>query len=100
MRKAIALLGLAAGLAPIAMAADITGYIIDEKCSSIKAMRGDVDCANKCIKAGSPAVLVTDEGKIYKISDQAKVVPDAGKKVMLTGKLSGDTINVSKIKVL
>ncbi|HEY7392210.1 MAG TPA: DUF5818 domain-containing protein, partial [Bryobacteraceae bacterium] len=63
-------------------------------------MRGDVDCANKCLKAGSPAVLVTDEGKVYKISDQTKVVADAGKKVTLSGKLSGDTIDVSKVKVL
>lgn len=100
MKKAFALIGLAASISTVAMAADVTGYIIDEKCSSVKSMRGDVDCANKCIKAGSPAVLVTDDGKIYKISDQDKVIPDAGKKVMLTGKLSGDTINVSKIKVL
>jgi hypothetical protein len=100
MKKAFALIGLAASFSAISMAADITGYVIDEKCSSVKSMRGDVDCANKCIKGGSPAVLVTDEGKIYKISDQAKVIPDAGKKVTLSGKLNGDTINVSKIKVL
>lgn len=100
MKKAFALMGLAASLSVCAMAADITGYVIDEKCSSVKAMRGDVDCANKCIKAGSPAVLVTDEGKIYKISDQEKVIPDAGKKVMVSGKLNGDTIDVSKVKVL
>jgi|SRR5215469_14589176 len=100
MRKAFVLLGLAASLSVCAMAADITGYVIDEKCSSVKAMRGDVDCANKCIKGGSPAVLVTDDGKIYKITEQDKVIPDAGKKVTLTGTLKGDTINVSKVKVL
>jgi Protein of unknown function (DUF5818) len=100
MKKALALLGLAASFSVVAMAADITGYVIDEKCSSVKSMRGDVDCANKCIKGGSPAVLVTDDGKVYKITEQDKVVPDAGKKVMLTGKLTGDTISVNKIKVL
>jgi hypothetical protein len=100
MKKVFALVSLAASFSAIAMAADITGYVIDEKCSTVKSMRGDVDCANKCIKAGSPAVLVTDEGKVYKISDQTKVVPDAGKKVMLSGKLNGDTIDVSKVKVL
>jgi hypothetical protein len=100
MKKLFALVSLAASISTVAMAADITGYIIDEKCSSVKSMRGDVDCANKCIKAGSPAVLVTDEGKVYQISDQTKVTADAGKKVTLSGKLSGDTIDVSKVKVL
>ncbi|MBV9508197.1 MAG: hypothetical protein JO323_24670 [Acidobacteriia bacterium] len=100
MKRTIALLGVAAGLSVSAMAADYTGYIIDEMCSKMPAMRGNVECANKCIKGGSPAVLVTDDGKVYKIAEQNKVVPDAGKKVMLTGKMSGDTISVDKIKVL
>lgn len=100
MKKAFALLGLAASLSISAFAANVTGYIIDQKCSGIASMRGDVDCANKCIKAGSPAVLVTDEGKVYKIAEQDKVIPDAGKKVTLSGKVNGDTINVSKVKVL
>ncbi|HLI83778.1 MAG TPA: DUF5818 domain-containing protein [Bryobacteraceae bacterium] len=100
MKKTLALIGLAAGLSATALAADVTGYIIDQKCSGVKSMRGDADCANKCIKAGSPAVLVTDEGKVYKIAEQDKVIPDAGKRVTLTGKLSGDTINVSQVKVL
>ena len=99
MKKAIALLGLAAGLSVSAMAADITGYIIDESCSSKAAMRGDVECANKCIKGGSPAVLVTDEGKVYKIANQTKVLPQAGKKVTLSGKLQGDTIQVDSVKL-
>jgi hypothetical protein len=98
VKKAFVLLGLTAGLSISAMAADVTGYIIDEMCSKVPAMKGDVACANKCIKGGSPAVLVTDDGTIYKIADQAKVIPQAGKKVTLTGKLDGDTIHVDKIK--
>jgi hypothetical protein len=100
LKKAFALFGLAAGLSVSAMAADsITGYIIDQTCASKTAMRGDVDCATKCIKMGAPAVLVTDDGKIYKIAEQAKVIPEAGKKVTLTGKLDGDTIHVDKVKL-
>jgi hypothetical protein len=98
MKKAIALLGLTAGLSISAMAADVSGYIIDEMCSKMPAMKGDVACATKCIKGGSPAVLVTDDGKIYKIADQDKVIPQAGKKVTITGKVDGDTIHVDKIK--
>lgn len=30
-------------------------------------MKGDAACAQKCIRGGSPAVLVTEAGKIYKI---------------------------------
>jgi hypothetical protein len=100
MKKTFALLGLAASLSVSALAADVTGYIIDQQCAGMAKMRGDVDCANKCIKGGSPAVLVTDDGKVYKISEQDKVIPDAGKKVTLSGKVNGDTINVSKVKVL
>jgi hypothetical protein len=100
MKKIFALISLTAALSATAMAADITGYIIDQQCAGMPKMRGDVDCATKCIKGGSPAVLVTDDGKVYKISEQDKVAAAAGKKVTLTGKLSGDTISVSKVKQL
>jgi hypothetical protein len=80
------------------MAADYKGYIIDEKCSKVASMKGDVDCANKCIKGGSPAVLLTDDGTVYKIADQAKVTPMAGKQVTVSGKLDGDTLKVDRIK--
>lgn len=99
MKKVFALFGLAAGLSVTAMAADFNGTIIDEMCSKVAAMKGDVACATKCIKAGSPAVLLTDEGTVYKIADQAKVTAQAGKKVTLTGKLDGDTIHVDKVKL-
>ena len=98
MNRAILALALAAGFSSIAIAADFKGTIIDEKCSKIASMKGDVDCANKCIKGGSPAVLLTDSGKIYKIADQDKVVAMAGKQVTITGKAKDDTISVDKIK--
>src|ERR1700726_4484085 len=97
MKKAITLAALAAGFSFSALAADVTGYVIDEKCSSKAAMKGNVECANKCIKGGSPAVLVTDDGKIYKFDDQAKVLDHAGKKVTVTGRLKDDTITVAKV---
>jgi len=97
MKKSLTLLALAATFSFGAMAADFNGYIIDTNCSTKPAMRGNVECANKCIKGGSPAVLVTDDGKIYKVSDQAQVLDHAGKKVTVTGKLKGDTITVAKV---
>jgi hypothetical protein len=89
---------LAASLSSVAMAAEFKGYIIDEKCSTNPKMKGDVACATKCIQGGSPAVLLTDEGKIYKIADQAKVTPMAGKQVTIMGEAKGDTITVASIK--
>lgn len=98
MNRAILALALAAGFSTSVMAAEYKGYIIDEKCSKMASMKGDADCANKCIKAGSPAVLVTDSGKVYKIANQDKVVAMAGKQVTLSGKESADTITVDSVK--
>ena len=61
-------------------------------------MKGDADCAKKCIKGGSPAVLVTEDGKIYKIANQDKIVAMAGENVTVMGKLKGDTLTVASVK--
>lgn len=82
-----------------ALAADFTGTIVDEKCSGNKAMVGNAACSAKCIKGGSPAVLVSEEGKVYKIADQDKVVAHAGHKVTITGTVDGDTIKVDSVKM-
>jgi hypothetical protein len=97
MKKAILAFALVAGFSTVAMAAEFKGYIIDEKCSTKAGMKGNVDCATACLKGGSPAVLVTEGGKIYKLDDQAKVVPLAGKQVTVTGKMTGDTIAVASV---
>jgi hypothetical protein len=45
-------------------------------------------------------VLVTSEGKVFKIHNQDKVVPDhAGHKVTISGKLDGDSIHVDSVKM-
>jgi len=82
-----------------AMAADWSGYIIDKNCSSKKAMWGNEACAKKCIDGGAAAVLVTEEGKVYAISNQDKVKAHAGHKVTVTGKMEGDTITVADVKM-
>ena len=82
-----------------AMAAEFKGTIMDTKCSTNKAMVDNASCAERCIKGGDPAVLVTADGKIYKISNQDKVVPHAGHKVTITGTVKGDTIDVQEVKM-
>jgi hypothetical protein len=98
MSKAILAFLLAAGFSTGAMAAEFKGYIIDQQCSTKADMKGNAECAAKCIKGGSPAVLVTEEGKIYKIDDQAKVVPLAAKQVTITGAATGDTIKLTSVE--
>jgi hypothetical protein len=82
-----------------ALAADFSGYIIDQNCASKAPMKGNEACARKCIKGGSPAVLLGADAKVYKLDDQAKVTEHAGHKVIVTGKLDGDTIKVESIKI-
>jgi hypothetical protein len=98
MHRGFLAFALAAGLSTSAMAAEFKGYIIDEKCARIVSMNGDAHCATKCIKDGSPAVLVTDDFKVYKITDQARVIPMAGRRVTISGKAKGDTLTVDRIK--
>jgi hypothetical protein len=99
MKRGIALFALLSGLSISGISADFTGYVIDESCASKPAMKGNEACARKCIKGGSPAVLLTAEAKVYRLDDQAKAVEHAGHKVKISGTLDGDTIKVESIKV-
>jgi hypothetical protein len=83
-----------------AMAAEWTGYIIDTSCASKKEMWGNEACAKRCMGRGDKAVFVTEDGKIYNIPAQDKVKDVAGKKVTITGKMDGDSIDVESAKAL
>jgi hypothetical protein len=97
--KIFAVIGLMTmGLAASAMAAQFKGFVEDTACANKPEMKGDAECAKKCIKGGSPAVLVTDDGKVYKIANQDKIVASAGMNVTVMGKLKGDTITVASVK--
>jgi hypothetical protein len=98
MKKISAVALLTMGLAAAGFAAEFKGFVEDTKCSTMASMKGDADCAQKCIKGGSPAVLVTPDGKIYKIANQDKIVASAGQNVTVTGKLKGDTITVDSVQ--
>jgi hypothetical protein len=96
MKKLVVVLGLAT---ISAMAADVTGYIVDKNCSTKKEMLGDEACAKRCLGRGAPAVLATEDGKIYTITNQDKVKDAAGKKVTVTGKIENDAITVDSVKM-
>ncbi len=98
MKTLTAVAALAFGLAASGMAAQFKGFVEDRNCANKPEMKDDAACAQKCIKGGSPAVLVTEDGKVYKIANQAKIVDHAGQKVTVTGDLKGDTITVASLK--
>lgn len=89
---------LAFGLAANGLAAEFKGFVEDTACAGKPEMKDDAACAQKCIKGGSPAVLVTPEGKIYKIANQDKIVSHAGEHVTVNGNLKGDTITVASVQ--
>jgi hypothetical protein len=93
---AVALLTM--GLTASGMAAEYIGFVEDQKCSTNPEMKSNAACAQKCIKGGSPAVLVTPDGTIYKISNQDKIVASAGMNVTVIGELKGDTLTIDTVK--
>ena len=86
-----------------AMAADWTGYIVDQSCAGKQGAKAASDdhaaCAARCIKGGAAAVFMTSDGKVYKVANQDKVTAHAGHKVTITGKMDGDTITVEDVKM-
>ena len=103
MRKLMLGCAVLMALAMTAMAGEWTGYISDASCAKKQgaktASESHAGCAQGCIKRGDKAVLVTEDGKIYQIANQDKVVEHAGHKVTLSGDMAGDSITVSDVKM-
>jgi len=79
----------------------LAGYIVDTQCAKRgKGMWANADCVARCVRDGDKIVLVTEDGKIYQISNQDKITPESyGQVVTLTGKTEGDTITVESLKM-
>lgn len=84
-----------------AFGADIKGTISDAKCGKAHADASEksMKCVAGCVKNGSAPVLVTEDGKILKIADAAKVSDHLGHKVVVTGEVEGDTVTVASVKM-
>jgi hypothetical protein len=75
----------------------VKGYVLDSACAFTKGLKQPIskDCAIACAKAGSPLVILTNDGTIYwPIADTTpssgqneKLMPFAGQKVTATGKV-------------
>ena len=66
-----------------AMAAQMTGIVTDAKCKHTDTSAASVQCAQQCIKSGTPAVFVdtANDNKVYKIANPAKIMEHIGQKV-------------------
>lgn len=97
----VATLTVLAASAIIALAADpptatVKGYVIDSACAFTKDLAKPVSkqCATACANAGSPLVILADDGAIYwpiaattpSSGQNSRLLPFAGDKVTVTGK--------------
>jgi hypothetical protein len=98
MKRITAVALMSMGLAAIGMAAEFTGFVEDTSCSTKPGMKGNAACAKSCVKGGSPAVLMTADGTVYKIANQDKIVSHAGETVTVTADLKGDTLTINTVK--
>lgn len=84
-----------------AMAQTFRGVVSDQMCAKNDTAKASTPahaaCAQKCIKMGSPAVLIVGN-KVYNVSNSNKLDAFAGKMVTVDGKLSGNTITVMSVK--
>jgi hypothetical protein len=92
--------GAAAVLAKLPPGA-VAGYIIDQSCAlKGKGMWTNVACVQKCLRDGDKMVLITEEGKVYQITNPDKVDSEAyGQKVVVTGKTEADAITVATLQL-
>ena len=78
--------------------AEFTGHIVDAQCANPEA-EVNAECAKNCIKGGSPAVLLAEDGKIFQISNQDEVTKHAGHRVTITGAEAGGTITADAVRM-
>ena len=75
----------------------VKGYVLDSACAFTKGLSKPIskDCAEACAKAGSPLVILSDDGTIYwpiaettpSSGQNEKLLPYAGQKVTASGKV-------------
>jgi hypothetical protein len=92
----------------------VKGYVLDSACAFTKGLKKPIskECATACAKAGSPLVILTDDGAIYwPIADTTpasgqneRLLPFAGQKVTATGKVfqrgGSSALVIEKVELL
>jgi hypothetical protein len=77
--------------------ATVKGYVLDSACAFTRNLKKPIskECATACAKAGSPLVIMSDDGKIYwpiaettpASGQNDKLLPFAGQRVTASGKV-------------
>jgi hypothetical protein len=97
------LLVCASLLAFSAFAAEWKGAISEEHCGAkhVDGSAGAQKCVTACVKGKNAAPVFVTDGKVVKIAEasKAKVMDHLGHKVIVTGKLDGDTVTIDDIKM-
>lgn len=82
--------------------ATMKGYISDAACgwNNARESKEAKECAQKCVRAGWDPVFVPDGNmNTFKIRDKARVASFVGEHVVVSGKLDGDTLTFSTIRI-
>jgi hypothetical protein len=89
----------AATIAAVPAGKGLVGYIVDDRCGKRGiGMWANAECVKRCVRDGDKVVLVTQDGKIYQISNRDKITEDSfGQLVTVLGKTEGDTITVESL---
>ncbi|MBZ5696551.1 MAG: hypothetical protein LAN36_14475 [Acidobacteriia bacterium] len=77
----------------------LTGIVSDAMCGAKHSMTkmSTADCVRMCVKGGQGFALVVGD-KVYNLrGDSAELDKYAGQKVILKGKLRGDTVSVDSV---
>jgi len=82
-------------------AGEFKGWISDSSCGVGNAggAADSRECAERCIRGGAHAVLVTDgEQKVFKLTGKVDALKHIKYKVKVTGEQKGDSIEVAKVE--
>jgi len=84
----------------VAPGAGVTGYVVDQSCAlKGKGMWTNAQCIERCIRDGDTVVVVTEEGKVFRVGNPDKIGSESyGQKVTLLGKVDADVIVVSGLQ--
>lgn len=96
----IATLALAFSLLAFASQTTLTGVLTDDMCTKKHMMPGkpNADCVRDCTKHGAKYVVVA-EGKVIELKGKQEQFSElAGKKIKVTGDLTGKALTVSSIE--
>jgi Protein of unknown function (DUF5818) len=75
------------------------GVVSDEMCAlDHTAMRmgpTDAECTHACVEEHDAAYVLADDTRIYRLSDQSRAKPFAGRKVKVVGTLDAATNTIA-----